>query len=95
MELLSVLEAAARSGVLALFLSLGAVGYQTRELRRVRDESKREEEECRARVDHLENALREVYTWARSHTGGKRRARLPAFTELQGATVEHVVQDAP
>lgn len=91
MELLELLEAAAKSGVLALLLALWAVGHQTREVRRARAERETDrerheaaEKDCEDRVDKLQRAVFELHLWARSTGGGRRRSKLPDLSDLIG-----------
>lgn len=84
MQLLELLEAAAKSGVLALLLALWAVGYQTREVRRIRAKHEADEKDCERRVDKLQRAVFELHLWARSTGGGRRRSKLPDLSELIG-----------
>lgn len=84
MELLKLLEAAASSGVLALLLAMLAVGYQTRELRRVRAECQAENEACEKRAAKNEAATRELFLFLRAQGGGRRKVKLPDLSEYLG-----------
>ena len=57
MEHLQFLEAVAKSGILALVLSLIAVRYQTRELEKVRQKHAEDEKACADRLERLQNAM--------------------------------------
>lgn len=82
MELLELLEAAAKSGFLALVLTLFALRYQTRQIEQMKREHEEEQDECRKRVERLTRALTEMHLWARSTGGGRRRVKLPDLTDL-------------
>jgi len=81
-ETIELLEAATKSGFLALVLTLAALGYQTRELRRIRDQHQEDEDECRKRIGRLTRAVTDMHLWARSHGGGRRRQKLPDLSDL-------------
>lgn len=79
--MLQLIEAAARGGVLALLLALLAVGWQHRELTRIREMHA----DCEAMIGALRGAVRELHMWASLQNGKGRKVKLPALSSLLAA----------